>query len=67
MKVKRWLNDVVCVCFKFDGLGKIGESDSLIFIKKVDKIDGRRTKSEWESNGRKIEQNAWIVSELTDP
>ena len=29
MKLKRGLDDVVCVCFKFDGLSKVGETDSM--------------------------------------
>ena len=49
MKVKRGPDDVVCVCFEFDGLGKIRKSDSIIYAKAVNKQERHSRKRKRES------------------
>ena len=63
MKLKRGLDDIVRVCFKFDGLSKFGETDSTTWTttnfgseKKVS-----RSRMVLEKNQK------WLDYVLTDP
>ena len=64
MKLKRGLDDVVCVCFKFDGLSKVGETDSVTSL--TNKFGTEQKVSKSRMVERRIRKGSMIYLRIPD-
>ena len=64
MKLKRGLDDVVCVCFKFDGLSKVGETDSVTSL--TTKFGTEQKVSKSRMVERRIRKGSMIYLRIPD-